>query len=48
MEYTVSSVVVDVEVRGPRGRVRLRSLVDTGFYGDIITAACPSMIIDCH
>ncbi|MEM4970264.1 MAG: hypothetical protein QXE01_03320 [Sulfolobales archaeon] len=38
MVYAVGSVVVDVEVRGPRGGVRLRSLVDTGFYGDIITA----------
>ena len=38
MGYAAGSMVVDVEVRGPRGRVRLRSLVDTGFYGDIVTA----------
>jgi clan AA aspartic protease len=33
----VGSVVVDVEVRGPRGSVKLKALVDTGFYGDVIT-----------
>ena len=33
----MGSVVVDVEVYGPLGGVRLRALVDTGFYGDIIT-----------
>ncbi|MCC6062333.1 MAG: hypothetical protein LM581_05145 [Desulfurococcales archaeon] len=31
------SVVVDVELHGPGGGVKLRALVDTGFYGDIIT-----------
>lgn len=30
-------VIVDVEVRGPRGGVKLKALVDTGFYGDVIT-----------
>jgi predicted aspartyl protease len=33
----MGSVVVDVVIRGPGGEVRLRALVDTGFYGDIIT-----------
>ncbi|MGC8988365.1 hypothetical protein [Infirmifilum sp.] len=33
----MGSIVVDVEVYGPRGGARLRALVDTGFYGDIIT-----------
>ncbi len=37
MVCAVGSVVVDVEVRGPGGGVGLRALVDTGFYGDIIT-----------
>jgi len=31
------SVVVDVELHRPGGGVKLRALVDTGFYGDIIT-----------
>ncbi len=31
------SVAVDVELHGPGGGVKLRALVDTGFYGDIIT-----------
>jgi len=31
------TVVVDVELHGPGGGVKLRALVDTGFYGDIIT-----------
>ncbi len=35
--YTMGSVIVDVEIHGPGGGVRLRALVDTGFYGDIIT-----------
>ena len=37
MVCAVGSVVVDVEVRGPGGGVGLRALVDTGFYGYIIT-----------
>ena len=35
--HVVSSVIVEVEVRGPGGGVRLRALVDTGFYGDVVT-----------
>ena len=31
------SVVVDLELHGPGGGVKLRALVDTGFYGDLIT-----------
>ncbi len=30
-------VIVDVRVRGSKGEVTLRALVDTGFYGDVIT-----------
>ncbi|WP_446752891.1 hypothetical protein [Vulcanisaeta sp. JCM 16161] len=33
----MGSVAVNAVVRGPGGKVRLRALVDTGFYGDIIT-----------
>ncbi|WP_243671349.1 hypothetical protein [Vulcanisaeta sp. JCM 16161] len=35
--YAMGSVAVNAVVRGPGGKVRLRALVDTGFYGDIIT-----------
>jgi len=33
----VGSVVVDVEIHGPRGNVKLKALIDTGFYEDVIT-----------
>jgi len=33
----VGATVVNVKVRGPRGEVSLRALVDAGFYGDVIT-----------
>jgi predicted aspartyl protease len=33
----MSSVIVDIKVRGSRGEVKLKAMVDTGFYGDIIT-----------
>lgn len=33
----MGSVVVDVEVHGPRGNVKLKALIDTGFYEGVIT-----------
>jgi len=33
----MGSVVVDVKVRGPRGEVVVKALVNTGFYGDLLT-----------
>jgi len=33
----VGSVIVDVRIRGPKGEAVVRALVDTGFFGDIIT-----------
>ena len=37
MACFTGSVVVDVELHGSGGGVKLRALVDTGLYGDIIT-----------
>jgi len=33
----VGSVIVSAKIRGSRGETVLRALVDTGFYGDLIT-----------
>jgi len=33
----VGSVIVDVRIRGPKGEAIVRALVDTGFFGDVIT-----------
>ena len=33
----VGSTIVDVRVRGPRAGVVLKAVVDTGFFGDLIT-----------
>lgn len=33
----MGSTIVGVKVRGPEGEVALKALVDTGFYGDLIT-----------
>jgi len=30
-------VIVNVRIRGPRGEAVVRALVDTGFFGDVIT-----------
>jgi len=33
----MGSVIVDVRIRGSRGEAVVRALVDTGFFGDVIT-----------
>jgi len=35
----VGSTVVRVRLRGPRGELELNALVDTGFFGDVITTS---------
>jgi len=33
----MGSIIVGVRVRGSRGEATVRALIDTGFYGDLIT-----------
>ena len=35
----MGSTVVRVRLRGPRGELELNALVDTGFFGDVITTS---------